>query len=214
MPDDLHFSHFITPDFPMLSQNILTMGERKKIAAGAQLSNIGDRPSHIYYIKEGELALSVNSSDGRERICMFVKKNMFYGEAHLYKDFSTLFRVAATMPTELIGFSLQRARSLIDSSPEFRIALLNGQAQKIFSMTGELVSLLIHNPEERVWHCLWDMAKSVPCQNGVKELHTSQQAIARILGVHRVTVANALASLKRAGRIFYTRGRVTLFLPA
>ncbi len=210
MSDALYFSHFITPEFPSLSSHILAMGEKKTIAAGAQLSNIGDRPSRIWYIKEGELALNIISSDGRERHCMFVRKNMFYGEAHLYKDFPALFRVVATMHTVLIGFSLHHARTLIESSSEFRIALFNGQAQKIFSMTGELVSLIAHSPEERVLHCLLDIAESIPSQDGVKELLISQQTIARMLGMHRVTVANSLASLKQAGRILYHRGRVTL----
>lgn len=210
MPDTLRFSYFITPDLPDIYPDILNLGEKRIVAAGAQLSNIGDRLSHIYYIQEGELALNIISSDGKERSCMFVKKNMFYGEAHLYKEFPTLFRVIATMPTVLIGFSLQRARTLTDSCPEFRTALFNGQAQKIFSMTGELISLMIHSPEERVLHCLLDMAQSVPVKNGVKELHVSQQTIARMLGMHRVTVANALSLLKKSGHILYRRGRVAL----
>lgn len=210
MSQEFDFSHFITPDFPEIPSSILKMGERKILYEGSELSNIGDRPTHIYYIYEGELSLNIISSDGKERSCMFVRKNMFYGEAHLYRNFSALFRVVATMPTVLISFSLQQARTLIERSAEFRIALLNGQAQKIFSMTGELVSLIVHSPEERVMHCLLDMAKFIPVQHGVREIRISQQAIARRLGVHRVTVTKALASLKSSGHILYSRGKVIL----
>ena len=209
MPDTFRFSYYITSDSPTCPE-IWKLGERMTLMPGAQLSNIGEKLTRLYYIVKGELALSVISADGRERICMFIRNNMFYGEAHLYREFPTLFRVFATTETVLLFFSLRRARALIDSNPAFRIALLNGQSQKISSMTGELVSLVIHTPEERVLNCLRDMAENTPVRHGGREVQISQQDIARILGLHRITVNKALASLKEQGHILYGRGRVML----
>lgn len=210
MSNSFRFSYFITPESAPISPEIRKYGEQRSMAAGAQLYNIGDTLTHLHYILEGELALSAISPDGNERICMIIRKNMFYGEAHLYKEFPTLFRVFATSPVSLLCFPLATARSLIDGSPEFRMSLLNGQAQKIVSMTGELVSLMSHTPEERVLNCLRDMAETVPLRDGEKEIRASQQEIARMLGMHRVTVNKALAVLKQRGSIRYGRGRVTL----
>ena len=103
MPDTFRFSYYITSDSPTCPE-IWKLGERMTLMPGAQLSNIGEKLSRLYYIVKGELALSVISADGRERICMFIRNNMFYGEAHLYREFPTLFRVFATTETVLLFF--------------------------------------------------------------------------------------------------------------
>lgn len=207
------FSYFIHQDSIHLPDDVLRLGTKNTLTAGSQLVSIGDELKYIYYIQEGELSLNAISSDGKERKCMVVKKNMFYGEAHLYNNIPVMFRVVATMPTTYIMFSLSAARKLIETSQEFRMILINAQSQKIFSMTGEIVSLMIHSPEERVLHYLLDKARHVPPENGCISLHLSQQDIAHALGMHRVTVATALSSLSRAGHIACARNSITMLQP-
>lgn len=210
MHTDFEFSYFICQDGISLPDDVLKMGKENTIPAGSLLSNIGDTLEYIYYIREGELSLNVLSSDGKERRCMIVRKNMFYGEAHLYNNAPTKFRVIATIPTTYIMFSLPCARNLIDTSHEFRMIFIKAQSQKNFSMCGEIISLMTHSPEERVHHYLLDQAKYVPSQNGTRLLHLSQQAIAHALGMHRVTVAKALSSLSRSGYITCARNVITV----
>lgn len=204
------FSYFIHQDSIRLPDDVLKRGKKNTLAAGSQLVNIGDELKYIYYILDGELSLNAISPDGKEKKCMVVKKNMFYGEAHLYNNIPAMFRVIATIPTTYIMFSLSCSRDLIETSQEFRMILINAQSQKIFSMTGEIVSLMIHSPEERVLHYLLDQAQHVPPRNGIRSLRLSQAGIAHALGMHRVTVATALSSLSRSGHISCARNSITI----
>ena len=213
MATGFNFSYFIYQDSISLPDDILKLGTRNTIPAGSQLANIGDDIHNIYYIVDGKLSLNATSSDGKEKSCMFIIKNMFYGEAHLYTHFLTIFRVVAVVDTTYVSFTIPQAKHLIETSQEFRMIFINAQAQKIRSMTGEIVSMMIHTPEERVLHYLMDQSTYVQEKNGVKELRISQQSIADALGMHRVTVANALSSLRRAGYLACARNSITLLRP-
>ena len=210
MPVDFNFSYFIHQDDIVFPDFILKMGERESIMAGNQLANTGDILKCIYYIINGKLSLNAMSSDGKEKKCMFIIRNMFYGEAHLYDNFPTIFRVVAEVPTTYIKIPLRTARNLIDTSPEFRTLFINAQAQKIRCMTGELVSLLIHKPEERGLHYIIDPIEHIKEKDDTKCIKTSQQTIADALGMHRVTVATALSVLKNSGFISCKRNEITL----
>ena len=96
------------------------------------------------------------------------------------------------------------------NSDDFRLVFIDAQSQKVRSMTGEIVSMMIHTPEERVLHYLIDQARHNKCENKEKTLCMSQQAIAEVLGMHRVTVANALLKLKKEGYISCARNAITL----
>lgn len=210
MPTDFNFSYFIHQDEIVFPEFILKMGKQESITAGSQLANVGDKIRYIYYIISGKLSLNAISFDGKEKKCMFIIRNMFYGEAHLYNDFPAIFRVAAEIPTTYIKIPIETARNLIDTSLEFRSLLINAQAQKIRCMTGELVSLLVHSPEERVLHYIIDQLEHVKGKNDIKCINISQQSIADTLGMHRVTVAKALSSLKISGFISCKRNEITL----
>lgn len=205
-----NFSYFISQNDISLSEDILNMGQKDTVKSNYILSNIGDKIDCIYYIVGGKLALNAISSDGKEKSCMFIKENMFYGEAHIYNSFPTIFKVVTVVPTVFVKFKIQLARHLIETSQEFRMVFIHAQSQKIRSMTGEIVSMMIHTPEERVLHYLIDQSKHNKCENKEKTLCLSQQAIAEVLGMHRVTVANALLKLKKEGYISCARNAITL----
>ena len=205
-----NFSYFISQDHISLSEDILNMGQKKAVPGNCIISNIGDNIDYIYYIVSGKFSLNAMSSDGKEKSCMFIKENMFYGEAHIYNKFSTIFKVVTVVPTVFVKFQIQLARHLIETSQEFRMVFIHAQSQKVRSMTGEIVSMMIHTPEERVLHYLIDQARHNKCENKEKTLCMSQQAIAEVLGMHRVTVANALLKLKKEGYISCARNAITL----
>lgn len=205
-----NFSYFISQDHISLSEDILNMGQKKAVPGNCIISNIGDNIDYIYYIVSGKFALNAMSSDGKEKSCMFIKENMFYGEAHIYNKFSTIFKVVTVVPTVFVKFQIQLARHLIETSQEFRMVFIHAQSQKVRSMTGEIVSMMIHTPEERVLHYLIDQARHNKGENKEKTLCMSQQAIAEVLGMHRVTVANALLKLKKEGYISCARNAITL----
>lgn len=179
--------------------------------AGQVLKQVGDPAESLLLLMRGRVAASTTTRSGRvvrhgtwTGPCALDKVAVLDGRGHT----ATL-----TALTACVVRSLPRARflSLIDDAASVRhhvLRVLSGHAraqQRRFTATATL------SAEARL--AMWLLEEAAAVARRSVTLPGSQQALADLLAVSRVTVNRALTRLRNDGLIAFDRHTVTLLAP-
>ncbi|MDL2307175.1 Crp/Fnr family transcriptional regulator [Desulfovibrio sp. OttesenSCG-928-C06] len=212
MLDSKQNTYFINFDSEPLDDAIMAEGSLRSYPTGVVLLEAGTQAEYLYYILEGEIAVTAISQGGEEKNIFFVKNKMFYGEAHVFADHLNLFRITAAKPVKAVLFGLDKARRLFADNERFRERFLISLSQKAFAMSAEIASLVSDSSEERIYNCLLDLEANRKNRHD-ERIRITQQEISTILGMHRVTVSRALNRLEERGLIKRGRNHIQLIRP-
>jgi CRP-like cAMP-binding protein len=176
---------------------------------GSLILDMEAKASGIYFIKEGQVETSLYTLHGPEKVLYCVGQGCVFGEASCFStgvtgEASVWARTPCTLyffPKEIVEGTIAREH------PELLIELI-GMLGHIVRMYGiSLQDSLSQDYFVRVCRILvyfvrWKRGPQAPDGNQVLiQSDVSQNDIAKLLGIHRVTVTKAVGRLKDLGII-------------
>lgn len=185
-------------------QSVLYLGQKRCYNKGSVILAIGQPIDHLYYLHTGQVKYFTISSEGNEKIMWYLDKGNVFGAAPFFDKRPVANAITAIEKCEVYCFPRSYFNDeIVPKYPELVTNLIQSMAYKTrlaVNRGGDAACLL-----SRVSKILFYVAQrqsnnqaigKVVCPKGI-----SQQELAFILGVHRVTLNNAIAQLKREGII-------------
>lgn len=185
-PDDLDF--------------IKGIGQVRRYKKSALLLGIGNLVQELFLIKKGVVRISMLGRNGVEKPVLYVASGCFWGEEGFFHGQPVIYNAKAIKEVEVLAVEKKYASDII-SRPGLAHLLIKSISLKSRILAHQVEDFAFRNTVEklcRLLFCLLTDPASSFYNNKNKLTH---QELAAIAGVHRVTVTNAIAQLKREGII-------------
>lgn len=178
------------------------LGTTVKYARGATLFREGDELQCLHYVLKGEVRMERLHMDGTEKTYWFINPGCVLGETPLFhrmpSRLTAVFRTAGevcSFPREVL------LNTIFPQYPELAEDMFRNMAWKIRVLTNQIATLSMDDLAVRICKYLhlhtWRNDAGQLCSRS----NLTQQDLANLLGVHRVTCNRVLRSLERAGVI-------------
>lgn len=156
----------------------------------------GDDVTSIFLIREGTIKVSATSAEGVQRTLWFMGPGSILGEAALFAGQKNTHYIDAVEDCVAYEFSHSNVveRLLVDH-PDLGEALLTNLATKSYIMSTQVEESTFLSAYRRICRFFYGLCLS----RNSRQISLSHSVIAELLGLHRVTVSNAIGDLKRRG---------------
>lgn len=190
---------------------VLPLGRRIVWTRGERIRDPGDPAHSVFLIRSGLIKVSAVSQEGVQRTLWLQGAGSVLGEAALLSgkpyrhEISALERVEAhEFPASVI------MRDLFEKHPALSRQLLVNIAAKSYIGSSQVEDAVFLNGPQRVARLLYGLDRL----HRSASLPVSHREIAEMLGLHRVTVSNAIGLLRRAGLLDETTHGIRVADPA
>ncbi|MBB6082876.1 Crp/Fnr family transcriptional regulator [Castellaniella defragrans] len=175
---------------------VLYLGRRVVWPRGARIRGPGDPAHGIFLIRSGLIKVSAVSREGMLRTLWLMGAGSVLGEAALLSGKPYRHEISVMEPAEAHEFPEPVVmRELLEKYPALSRQLLVNIAAKSYIGSSQLEDAVFLNGPQRVARLLYGLDQV----HRSSSLPVSHLAIAEMLGLHRVTVSNAIGLLRRAG---------------
>ena len=156
----------------------------------------GDDVTSIFLIREGTIKVSATSAEGVQRTLWFMGPGSILGEAALFAGQKNTHYIDAVEDSVAYEFSRSNVveRLLVDH-PDLGEALLTNLATKSYIMSTQIEESTFLSAYRRICRFIYGLCLS----RNTRQITLSHSEIAELLGLHRVTVSNAIGDLTRRG---------------
>jgi CRP-like cAMP-binding protein len=189
---------FELPIFENLSpswEKIAALGTRFAFSKGSQIFSLGAPVNGIYFVKEGVVEILLYTLHGPEKVLFFVGPGSIFGEVSCFvSGESQEASVRARSDCVVYYFSRELVEGVIASQhPHLLIELIQVMAHKI-RMYGILLQDSLTSD-----HFIRDAGLAEGQKQVIIQPDLTQIDLARLMGIHRVTVSKAISHLKALG---------------
>lgn len=209
MQFELPFFENICPSWNKVSH----LASRRTFARGSQIFDLQTPVNGVYLVREGIVEIILYTQSGPEKVLFYVGRNCIFGEVSCFATGDSGEASArARSDCVLEFFSREVIEGVIARDyPQLLIELIRADAYKIRMYGVLLRDTLISNSFVRVCKMLVylvnfqesEITRVYKKHRDHKYVHIqpelSQADLARLLGVHRVTVTKAIRRLKEMG---------------
>lgn len=172
-------------------------GRVRHFDKGQIIQHQGDAGQLIWAVIEGHVSISRFSEDGGQTVFAVVGAGDLFGELAFFTGIPRQVSAIATGPAALVPIDRALLRQLMLDDVGWAELLLRSLSRQL-AVALDIIDRERRLPmADRIYHLLADMR----ADRGDDRVRVTQQQLADLLGVSRVTAAAALAALERAGRI-------------
>jgi CRP-like cAMP-binding protein len=186
---------------------ITHLGIKRAYSKGSQIFDLETPINGVFYIVEGVVEIILYTEHGPEKVLFQVHSGCLFGEISCFVSGASGEAIAAARSDCVLYFF---PREIIEGTiasqyPHLLLEMIRSLAYKMRMYTILLKDSLISNPFFRVCKMLVYLAafKGIDPSAPLKEVRftpdITQNDIARMMGIHRVTVTKAIARLKDQG---------------
>lgn len=186
-----------------LPRDLLAQARCFGVRAGTVLFRLDERPTLLYYVLEGELALVRHSTGGQEIVLQRVRRG-FLAEASVESRRYHCDGVARA-PSHVCTLPLAALRRALAEDPAFAAAWAHCLADEIRRQRARAERLQLHGVEARIVHYIESEGL-----DGAVELDQSLKSWALELGITHEALYRALARMVRVGRLARSGARLRL----
>lgn len=208
--DGNEFSRTATAS-PVWSQAI-ALGTRFQARKGAVIMPAGEPVEQLYYIESGEIRMENIHESGIEKTYWYIGEKSLFGETPFFHRMKNLLSAVCTRETVYYVFSRRVLyEKVFPQYPELLEDILYNMAVKIRVLTNQIATLSMDDLASRLCkyfqlHLNHDAQGTLYTVPGI-----NQQALANLLGVHRVTCNRVLRDLEKKGIISeYSAQRINI----
>ena len=207
---------------PLLSD--LESGELERIAQvaiprsfpkGARVFHEGDRSDACYVIREGEVRVTREHSDGRAIALATLGPGELVGELAMLDGGVRSASVEALTDIELLAVSAADMKGLLERNADITTKLVIALAQRLRETNERISRQSFQTVPSRVAGVLSQLVSADSAEQGRDgvTIRMNQVDLAQLAGTSRESVSRFLAILERAGVVRVGRGRVTVLEP-
>lgn len=194
-------------------------GNQKKFESIFQLYNIGKVKSYrasetiymqdnfgdtFYYVKTGRVKVFILQEGGTEKILSIHEHGGFFGESSAIDQLPRPCCASTMINSEIIALTQEDLVKLMQLDMDLCLAILQSLTRKIRMLSFQIQDMAFLEAEERIINILLKLAADfgIATADGIKlSISFSDQELAGLVGVCRVTVTKSLNALKRKGLI-------------
>jgi len=188
-------------------QKISHLGIRRVFARGASIIDLDMQVNGVYLVKEGAVEVILYTPHGPEKVLYYVGPGCIFGEVSCFVSGEIdEARVRARSACVCYFFSREQIEGMLASQyPHLLIELIRAEAHKIRMYGVLLQDSLSGDRFMRVCKMLVYLVRfrGMGITPGQKQVNLQPQMtqtdMARLMGVHRVTVTKAVGRLKQLG---------------
>jgi CRP-like cAMP-binding protein len=178
------------PQFAALGSGLLSTVQAVHAPAGTPLFRSGEKPSKIFYVREGEALMQRMTSSGTAVVLQRATKS-FLAEASLTSARYHCDGVCRT-DCELLAFPVRAIRDAIDHNAETRWAWIGMLATQSRQQRTRIERLMLKTVRERLHHLI--LTEGSP--EGAYTLPGTRMELAAELGVTHEALYRSLAALQ------------------
>lgn len=197
-------------------QAFIKRARRRRIPARHTVLHSGDSPESLYLILEGSVSILAEDEDGREMVLAYRHAGEFFGEMCLFPHLDTRSALVRTrQETWVAELAFEGFRTFADEHRDIMFVLAGQLAVCLRDTSRRLADLNFLDVAGRMAHALLDLADqpdAVVTPRG-KEISTSRQELARIVGCSREMAGRVLKSLEEDGLIESDGRRLLIIQP-
>jgi len=179
---------------------------RVPLPKGKIVYEAGDSVRHSYFLTSGMLSLLSSARDGSTVEVALVGVEGMAGLPAVLRVERSPYRVVAQIRGEALRVASRRIREAFDDSPVLRDLLLRYAHSLLTQVSQSALCNRFHTVDERL--CRWLLVTRD--RAGSDSFELTQEFLSHMLGAPRTSVTTAAATLRRAGLIRYSRGRITV----
>ena len=197
---DVYPVHLIFSEHPY--DIFSTMGARIAVPKNQIIHLAGDTPTHCYYIQSGRIMAYEYTSSGEEHIYNVNDAGTLLFESAIILDRSVSLSFKTIAPSVLIKISKETLLQEITANPKVAFCLLQSLSEKFTQVNEQIREASGHDAGWRVANLLITFAHRYGVDYDGKILikdKISQQLIANLLRINRITVIRTMKELKDLG---------------
>jgi len=207
---------------PLLAD--LDPGELERIAQvaiprsfpkGARVFHEGDTSDACYVVREGEVRVTREHSDGRAIALATLGPGELVGELAMLDGGVRSASVEALTDVELLAVSAADMRGLLERNADITTKLVVKLAERLRETNERISRQSFQTVPSRVAGVLSQLVNEQSAELGREgvTIRMNQLDLAQLAGTSRESVSRFLAVLERAGVVRVGRGRVTVLEP-
>lgn len=170
----------------------------------------------VYAVVQGRIRLSLTSEGGEEKTFVIIGKNGLLGEAGLYDGEEHVTNAIANVDSTLYAFRYPVFRNLLQSSTSLSEFCIANLGRKLQILTFQSMELTYTSAQHRVIRSLLELSGTYGTPDGATTriaVRFTQQEMAGVVGVSRVTVAQVFRELTEQGLLERHEGHYVLPSP-
>ena len=183
-------------------ETVLPLAVQREYRKNEIIIQAGQTLDALGFLKRGVAKTVAVDAGGHEKIIWFMEAGCVLGETPLFNEKPCAYYFQAVEPCQVYWFSKTVLYGVIlPKHPEITKSLLSIMARKIHVLSTQTEEQAFLKPLARVAKVIY-LFYGNKKETGWKEypsLPVSQEDIANLLGLHRVTVNQALQSLRTSG---------------
>lgn len=195
-----------TPSFNMAEflAQVTTPGNATEYKRDEDIFKIGDKADRVYYLRSGQVSLTVVSEQGKEAVLGFVLPGQFFGQSCLSGETVRRSFATAMEPVQVIGIKQFIFQSLLNSDQDFASAFLQDLLARNDRIQADLEDQLFNNSERRLARVLLTLAHYGNHREPQPILgKISQTTLADKIGTTRSRVSYFMNKFRKLGFISY-----------
>ena len=186
---------------------------RRRYPAKSTVIYAGDKSESLYYIVKGSVTVSIEDDDAHEMIVAYLNPGDFFGEMGMFEDATRSAWVRAKSECEVAEITYNKFQSLLESHPEFMLAVGSQMAKKLRNTTRKVGDLAFLDVTGRVARTLLDLSKEPDAMTHPEgmQIKITRQEIGRIVGCSREMVGRVLKILDEQGLVGVSGKTMVIF---
>jgi CRP-like cAMP-binding protein len=181
---------------------------------GVRVFHEGDTSDACYIVRDGDLRVTREHSDGRAIALATLGPGDFFGELAMLDGGTRSASVEAITDCELLGLPASDVRRVIAAHGDIAAKLIVAITRRLRETNERVARQSFQTVPSRVAGVLSQLiAEEMTPESAGITVRMTQADLAQLAGTSRESVSRFLATLERAGVVSVGRGRVTVLEP-
>ncbi len=186
---------------------LLATGQERAFAKGATIQSQGDHGEEFWFIQSGHVHIGRHSRDGKFHIFAALTEGQSFGEQAFLGEFPRLVDAIAASDAVLLRIGESQLAKLLTEDALMARLLLKAMAHIVQAAMDALEASRTQSTPLRATRALLAQCHSV---KGEQDLRLTQQSLADLIGVSRVSLGKALRLLEEEGLVSCGYGIITV----
>jgi CRP-like cAMP-binding protein len=202
----------------------LSRGDLERIASvavprafpkGVRVFHEGDSSDACYIVRNGDLRVTREHSDGRAIALATLGPGDIFGELAMLDGGARSASVETLADSELLALPASDVRRMLTTDPEIAVKLVIALTRRLRETNERVARQSFQTVPSRVAGVLSQLIADDAVAEGREGItvRMTQADLAQLAGTSRESVSRFLATLERAGVVRVGRGRVTVLEP-
>lgn len=205
------FSELSPPEL----ERIARVAVPRSYPKGVRVFHEGDSGEACYIVREGDLRVTREHSDGRAIALATLSRGDIFGELAMLDGGIRSASVEALSDCELLALPASDVRRVIADHGDIAAKLIVALTRRVREGNERLARQSFQTVPSRVAGVLGQLTaeETIPPDREGVTIRMTQADLAQLAGTSRESVSRFLATLERAGVVRVGRGRVTVIEP-